>query len=401
MAQHSYVLAALSAAWALVSSALDAALSAVLYAVWVVWTRTGDAALRGLYFHGPAIPGVGGFWVGAHDVDACAQLTGLPSAYFRGPDGGPTRECVELRETKFVAFLYGFGLALLLFVGYQVVSCLRWRLLVQTLLQGLRGARIVRSRDGDLQFFVGGGSPQVQTQPREGSAAGTVQAHEFNAKWNGLLEKPDSRRCLSCVRTELLADSANYAGAGGAGASRTAASFVPSYVPSLAPNSGDEKGITRGASGGRSRSHRSPSNDGNPSRRRPHKPPVQPPRNSKSISPLLSQSFQNTAPVLVPAAVSSVMPMAMPMAMHMAMPMASNAVNAVDASLIDPPLPPPQPPPPSPMTLRFQRELAQLLASVKPAEIMDGDTDVAPSLGVRTRGQRSSLVTASNAAMFV
>lgn len=82
----------------------------VLGVAWT-WAHTLDVALRGLYFHGPEIPGLGLFWRGMRPVDICTALTkGVNSDFWRAPDGGPNAQCVSELERHYVSFLFGVGL---------------------------------------------------------------------------------------------------------------------------------------------------------------------------------------------------------------------------------------------------------------------------------------------------
>lgn len=114
--------------------------AAVASAAWRLWDASGRAALRELYFRGPAVNGVG-FWKGVDESDACFQLTRAPTSTWRSPDDGrPTPACLHLLEKDFQSFLYGLALVAAAWVAWTAVSWVRWRLFVQPLVGELRDA---------------------------------------------------------------------------------------------------------------------------------------------------------------------------------------------------------------------------------------------------------------------
>ena len=181
---------------ALVASAATALLSAlsrvaeagalVVYsALQAAWAATAGAALRALYFHGPALGGVG-FWQGAADVDACAQMTGTPSTMWRvhGAQGDfvASMDCVLLREQRFLAFVYGVVAAAAVLAAscavLELLACLRWRVVVQAALRDLSASGFVvrRGADGATEIACGAAASALAADPAPAARTSTRRA---------------------------------------------------------------------------------------------------------------------------------------------------------------------------------------------------------------------------------
>jgi hypothetical protein len=155
---------------------LEGLLSFTQSVVAYVWVRTLGAALRALYFYGPAVGSVG-FWQGAADVDACAQMTGTNSNMWRTASGAATLDCIALREQRYTAFVVGFFALLvtiaLVFVATELATCLRWQFVIKAALRDIQGVLVHRSASGALDVALTRDSQEHNASRRRGASSGT------------------------------------------------------------------------------------------------------------------------------------------------------------------------------------------------------------------------------------
>lgn len=88
-----------------------------------LWMSLVNTPLRTLYFHGPYLKGVGGFWNGASEADACAQLTGVSSTVW----GVQIEACRDLLDRNYTSFYVAVLAAVYLVCIYKALQLLAFR----------------------------------------------------------------------------------------------------------------------------------------------------------------------------------------------------------------------------------------------------------------------------------
>lgn len=107
-----------------------------------VWVSLVDSPLRTLYFHGPHFKGIGGFWNGASEADACAQLTGVSSTVW----GMQIEACRDLLDRNYTSFYVAVIATVYIVCLYKVLQILAFRYFyVQPVMAELRA--MLRDRE--------------------------------------------------------------------------------------------------------------------------------------------------------------------------------------------------------------------------------------------------------------